>query len=96
MIRLSVILSVVHFVLAYGLRFGFEKTAQWNSDVASGCANFACRIEFALTQPGRWLCGFFGWADGSVGFWILFVATSILWGNVIAFLSKRVVATMFR
>lgn len=96
MIRLSIILSVVHFALAYGLRCGFSRTAEWDSEFAARCSDFACRIEFALTQPGRWLCGLFSWEDGSAGFWALMVLTSILWGNILAFLIRRAVSLLFR
>lgn len=96
MIRLSIIISIIHFALAYGLRHGFRRTSELNSEFAAHCADFASKIEFVLTQPGRSLCELFGWAEGSVGFWVLMVATSILWGNVFALLIKRVFASLFR
>lgn len=96
MFRLSFIISLVHFVLAYGLRCGFRRTAELDSELASRCSDFACKIEFVLTQPGRWICGLFSWEDGSAGFWVLMVATSILWGNILAFLIRRVLSSLFR
>lgn len=96
MFRLSLVLSAVHFVLSYGLRFGFLYTAKLDSEFAQACSRFAEKIEFVLTQPGRWVFEFFAWEDGSVGFWALMVLTSVLWGNVAAFLFKRVFAALFR
>lgn len=96
MFRLSLILSAVHFCLAYGLRLGFRRTEEINPEVASDLARFAEKIEFVLTQPGRCVCEYSDCPDGSTGFWIAMVATSILWGNVLAFILKTVFKTLFR
>lgn len=68
MFRLSFILFVVHFCLAWGLRFGFKRLGKIDSDFASACAEFAEKIEFVLTQPGRWVCDYFSFSDDGVGF----------------------------
>ncbi len=96
MLRLSFILSLVHFALSWGLRFGFRFAEQCDSAFAQGCSRFAEKIAFVLTQPGQWASGVFGCEDGGVGFWVLMVLTSILWGNVIAFLVRRIFAAIFR
>ncbi len=96
MFRLSVILAAAHFALAFGLRCGFRRLAQVDSDFARACSDFAEKIEFVLTQPGRALCDALHWAEGTPGFWVLFAATSILWGNVLSFLIRRVFSALFR
>lgn len=96
MLRLSFIFSLVHFALSCGLRFGFRFAEQCDSEFAQGCSRFAEKIAFVLTQPGQWVSGFFGCADGGIGFWVLMILTSILWGNIIAFLIRRVFAAIFR
>lgn len=67
-----------------------------DSDFASACAEFAEKIEFVLTQPGRWVCDYFSFSDDGVGFWITMVVTSVLWGNVLAFIIKFVWGKIFR
>ncbi len=96
MFRLSFILSLVHFALSCGLRFGFHFAEKCDSSFAHGCSRFAEKISFVLTQPGKWACEFFGFEDGGVVFWVLLILTSILWGNVIAFLIRRIFAAIFR
>lgn len=96
MVRLSIILSAVHFCLAYGLRLGFRRTEEFNPDVATGLENFARKIEFFLTQPGRVICEHAGWADNSAGFWAMTILTSVLWGNLLALALKTGLKTVFR
>lgn len=96
MFRLSLIFSVVHFALACGLRRNFSRTENWNPELAGKFEVLSERIEFVLTQPGRWVCDALDIADGSAGFWILMALTSILWGNILAIFIKRVLGTLFR
>lgn len=89
MLKLSAIFSVGHFALAYGLRFGFKRTAEVDPVLAGRLADVAEKIDFVLTQPGLFVAEKIGLADGSGGFWIVFVLNSILWGNILAFVVKR-------
>ena len=81
----SLALSVIHFaVVLVAMKFRPEFLS------GGGAGTALDRVQVVLTQPGRALCDALHWAEVTPGFWVLFAATSILWGNVLAFLIRRV------
>lgn len=76
-------LSVIHFLLVIG-------TAKVRPDALNSgqIGSITDAVEAVITQPGMWVADIMGCIPNKPMWWIFMVLSSLLWGNVIAYVIR--------